>query len=102
MGLYRIAVFIFLLPHVVQMTEISPGFKIRITSRGMELCKKMSIPILIDYSDRLDTIAKDSHDLIVCSLVKYETQKFVEQELGGITMPEMHGKKGNLQYSITE
>ncbi|XP_060724236.1 phospholipid transfer protein isoform X1 [Tachysurus vachellii] len=71
MGLYRMAIFIFLLPHMAQMTEISPGFKIRITSRGLEL-------------------------------LKHETQKFVEQELGDITMPEMHGKKGNLQYSITD
>ncbi|KAK3556913.1 hypothetical protein QTP70_022414 [Hemibagrus guttatus] len=71
MGLYRMTIFIFLLPHMAQMTEISPGFKIRITSRGLEL-------------------------------LKHETQKFVEQELGGITMPEMHGMKGNLQYSITD
>ncbi|XP_053354699.1 phospholipid transfer protein [Clarias gariepinus] len=71
MGLWGIAVLIFLLPHMAQMTEISPGFKIRITSRGLEL-------------------------------LKYETQKFVEEELGGITMPEMHGKRGNLQYSLTD
>ncbi|KAB5584003.1 hypothetical protein PHYPO_G00102370 [Pangasianodon hypophthalmus] len=71
MGLWGMAVIIFLLPHMAQMTEISPGFKIRITSRGLEL-------------------------------LKHETQKFVEQELGGITMPEMHGKKGNLQYSIKD
>ncbi|XP_060775333.1 phospholipid transfer protein [Neoarius graeffei] len=70
MGLWGMAVILFLLPHMAQMTEISPGFKIRITSRGLEL-------------------------------LKHETQKFVEQELGGITMPEMHGKNGNLQYSIT-
>uniref|UniRef100_A0AAR2KGW6 Lipid-binding serum glycoprotein C-terminal domain-containing protein n=1 Tax=Pygocentrus nattereri TaxID=42514 RepID=A0AAR2KGW6_PYGNA len=31
-----------------------------------------------------------------------KTQKFVEQELGNITMPEMHGKEGRFQYSITE
>uniref|UniRef100_A0A4W4EVM6 Phospholipid transfer protein n=1 Tax=Electrophorus electricus TaxID=8005 RepID=A0A4W4EVM6_ELEEL len=34
--------------------------------------------------------------------VKHETQKFVEEELGNITMPEMHGKEGSFQYSITD
>ncbi|XP_053491753.1 phospholipid transfer protein [Ictalurus furcatus] len=71
MGLWGMAIIIVLLPHMAQMTEISPGFKIRITSRGLEL-------------------------------LKLETQKFVEEELGGITMPEMHGMNGNLQYSITD
>uniref|UniRef100_A0AAR2M0L1 Phospholipid transfer protein n=1 Tax=Pygocentrus nattereri TaxID=42514 RepID=A0AAR2M0L1_PYGNA len=40
--------------------------------------------------------------LVLFSTVKYETQKFVEQELGNITMPEMHGKEGRFQYSITD
>uniref|UniRef100_A0AAR2JZ92 Phospholipid transfer protein n=1 Tax=Pygocentrus nattereri TaxID=42514 RepID=A0AAR2JZ92_PYGNA len=65
------ATIIFLLPLVAKMTEIPPGCKIRITSKGLEM-------------------------------LKYETQKFVEQELGNITMPEMHGKEGRFQYSITD
>ncbi|KAI5619568.1 phospholipid transfer protein precursor [Silurus asotus] len=71
MGLWGMVVFICLLPHMAEMTDIFPGFKIRITSKGLEL-------------------------------LKHETQKFVEQELGGISMPEMHGVNGNLQYSITD
>ena len=35
-------------------------------------------------------------------LVKYETQKFVEEELSNISMPEMKGKEGRFQYTITE
>uniref|UniRef100_A0AAY4EGW8 Phospholipid transfer protein n=1 Tax=Denticeps clupeoides TaxID=299321 RepID=A0AAY4EGW8_9TELE len=35
-------------------------------------------------------------------MLKYETQKFVEEELSNMTMPEMHGKDGNFQYSIKE
>lgn len=34
--------------------------------------------------------------------VKSETQKFVEEELSNITMPEMKGKEGRFQYTITE
>ena len=34
--------------------------------------------------------------------VKYETQKFVEEELSNITMPEMKGKEGRFQYTIKE
>ncbi|KAI5109058.1 phospholipid transfer protein precursor, partial [Silurus meridionalis] len=68
---WMMVVFISLLPHMAEMTDIFPGFKIRITSKGLELLKQ-------------------------------ETQKFVEQELGGISMPEMHGVNGNLQYSITD
>ena len=35
-------------------------------------------------------------------LVKFETQKFVEEELSNISMPEMKGKEGRFQYTITE
>lgn len=40
----------------------------------------------------------------LCSVftVKFETQKFVEEELSNITMPEMKGKEGRFQYTITE
>lgn len=34
--------------------------------------------------------------------VKFETQKFVEEELSNINMPEMKGKEGRFQYTITE
>lgn len=113
MGLWGMAIIIVLLPHMAQMTEISPGFKIRITSRGLELCMKTIIHILIKYSARPEmyvTFRSDQqlffwftlNGLVVLSLVKLETQKFVEEELGGIAMPEMHGMNGNLQYSITE
>lgn len=34
--------------------------------------------------------------------VKYETQKFVEEELSNISMPEMKGEDGRFQYTITE
>lgn len=34
--------------------------------------------------------------------VKFETQKFVEEEISNITMPEMKGKEGRFQYTITE
>ncbi|XP_062852734.1 phospholipid transfer protein [Trichomycterus rosablanca] len=71
MGLCGISIIFLLLPLMSHMTEVSPGFKIRITSRGLEM-------------------------------LKYETQRFVEHELAGITMPEMHGKNGNLHYSITD
>ncbi|XP_076870065.1 phospholipid transfer protein [Brachyhypopomus gauderio] len=71
MELYGRAVIIFLLPLMAYMTEVPPGCKIRITSRGLEMLKR-------------------------------EAQKFVEEELGNITMPEMHGKEGNFQYSITD
>uniref|UniRef100_A0A4W4ETD7 Phospholipid transfer protein n=1 Tax=Electrophorus electricus TaxID=8005 RepID=A0A4W4ETD7_ELEEL len=67
----QLAIIIFLLPLVANMTEIPPGCKIRITSRGLDM-------------------------------LKHETQKFVEEELGNITMPEMHGKEGSFQYSITD
>ncbi|XP_046892735.1 phospholipid transfer protein isoform X1 [Hypomesus transpacificus] len=35
-------------------------------------------------------------------MLKYETQKFVEEELSNITMPEMKGKEGRFQYTIKE
>ncbi|XP_040058555.1 phospholipid transfer protein [Gasterosteus aculeatus] len=34
-------------------------------------------------------------------MLKFETQKFVEEELSNITMPEMKGKEGRFQYTIT-
>uniref|UniRef100_A0A671USX6 Phospholipid transfer protein n=1 Tax=Sparus aurata TaxID=8175 RepID=A0A671USX6_SPAAU len=34
--------------------------------------------------------------------VKFETQKFVEEELSNINMPEMKGKEGRFQYTITD
>ena len=40
--------------------------------------------------------------LQMCFPVKYETQKFVEEELSNITMPEMKGKEGRFQYTIKE
>uniref|UniRef100_A0A8B9KI15 Phospholipid transfer protein n=1 Tax=Astyanax mexicanus TaxID=7994 RepID=A0A8B9KI15_ASTMX len=70
MGVYGAAIIFLLLPLVAKMSEIPPGCKIRITSKGLEM-------------------------------LKHETQKFVEEELGNITMPEMHGKEGRFQYSIT-
>ncbi|XP_049335444.1 phospholipid transfer protein [Astyanax mexicanus] len=70
MGVYGAAIIFLLLPLVAKMSEIPPGCKIRITSKGLEM-------------------------------LKHETQKFVEEELGHITMPEMHGKEGRFQYSIT-
>lgn len=33
-------------------------------------------------------------------MLKYETQKFVEEELSNITMPAMQGKEGRFQYTI--
>uniref|UniRef100_A0AAQ6IIG1 Phospholipid transfer protein n=1 Tax=Anabas testudineus TaxID=64144 RepID=A0AAQ6IIG1_ANATE len=35
-------------------------------------------------------------------MLKFETQKFVEEELSNITMPEMKGKEGRFQYTITD
>lgn len=35
-------------------------------------------------------------------MLKHETQKFVEEELSNITMPEMQGKEGRFQYTIKE
>ncbi|XP_023265246.1 phospholipid transfer protein [Seriola lalandi dorsalis] len=35
-------------------------------------------------------------------MLKYETQKFVEEELTNISMPEMKGKDGRFQYTITD
>ncbi|KAM9859635.1 phospholipid transfer protein [Aulostomus maculatus] len=35
-------------------------------------------------------------------MLKFETQKFVEEELGNITMPEMQGNEGRFQYNITD
>lgn len=34
--------------------------------------------------------------------VKLETQKFVEEELSNISMPEMEGKEGRFKYNITD
>uniref|UniRef100_A0A669DEV4 Phospholipid transfer protein n=1 Tax=Oreochromis niloticus TaxID=8128 RepID=A0A669DEV4_ORENI len=34
--------------------------------------------------------------------LKYETQKFVEEELSNISMPEMKGEEGRFQYTITD
>lgn len=43
-------------------------------------------------------------EVLLCfvSPVKFETQKFVEEELSNITMPEMKGKEGRFQYTITK
>ncbi|KAJ8358604.1 hypothetical protein SKAU_G00151290 [Synaphobranchus kaupii] len=35
-------------------------------------------------------------------MLKTETQRFVEEELGNMTMPEMQGKDGRFQYTIKE
>ncbi|XP_036958402.1 phospholipid transfer protein isoform X1 [Acanthopagrus latus] len=35
-------------------------------------------------------------------MLKIETQKFVEEELSNINMPEMKGKEGRFQYTITD
>uniref|UniRef100_A0A3Q3BUQ8 Phospholipid transfer protein n=1 Tax=Haplochromis burtoni TaxID=8153 RepID=A0A3Q3BUQ8_HAPBU len=35
-------------------------------------------------------------------MLKYETQKFVEEELSNISMPEMKGEDGRFQYTITD
>lgn len=35
-------------------------------------------------------------------MLKFETQKFVAEELSNITMPEMKGKEGRFQYTITD
>ncbi|XP_004558987.1 phospholipid transfer protein [Maylandia zebra] len=35
-------------------------------------------------------------------MLKYETQKFVEEELSNISMPEMKGEEGRFQYTITD
>ncbi|KAM6927875.1 phospholipid transfer protein [Xenentodon cancila] len=35
-------------------------------------------------------------------MLKFETQKFVEEELSNISMPEMMGKEGRFQYTITD
>lgn len=35
-------------------------------------------------------------------MLKSETQKFVEEELSNISMPDMKGKEGRFQYTITE
>lgn len=35
-------------------------------------------------------------------MLKFETQKFVEEELANITMPEMRGDEGRFQYTITD
>ncbi|XP_030274421.1 phospholipid transfer protein [Sparus aurata] len=35
-------------------------------------------------------------------MLKFETQKFVEEELSNINMPEMKGKEGRFQYTITD
>lgn len=35
-------------------------------------------------------------------MLKFETQKFVEEELTNISMPEMEGKEGRFQYTITD
>ncbi|XP_045885327.1 phospholipid transfer protein [Micropterus dolomieu] len=35
-------------------------------------------------------------------MLKFETQKFVQEELGNISMPEMNGIEGRFQYNITD
>ncbi|XP_028432149.1 phospholipid transfer protein isoform X2 [Perca flavescens] len=35
-------------------------------------------------------------------MLKFETQRFVEEELSNISMPEMMGKEGRFQYTITD
>uniref|UniRef100_A0A7N8WR12 Phospholipid transfer protein n=1 Tax=Mastacembelus armatus TaxID=205130 RepID=A0A7N8WR12_9TELE len=44
------------------------------------------------------------HGGLLCFVfsVKLETQKFVEEELSNISMPEMKGKEGRFQYTITD
>uniref|UniRef100_A0A3B4F174 Phospholipid transfer protein-like n=2 Tax=Pundamilia nyererei TaxID=303518 RepID=A0A3B4F174_9CICH len=53
----------------------------------------------------LSSVLMDSQsDPPVCFVftVKYETQKFVEEELSNISMPEMKGEDGRFQYTITD
>ena len=47
-----------------------------------------------------NTISRNS--LFFVLSVKFETQKFVEEELSNISIPEMEGKDGRFQYTITE
>ncbi|KAM9800574.1 LOW QUALITY PROTEIN: phospholipid transfer protein [Syngnathus typhle] len=35
-------------------------------------------------------------------MLKWETQKFVAEELSNISMPEMSGKEGNFQYTVSD
>ncbi|XP_062271076.1 phospholipid transfer protein isoform X1 [Scomber scombrus] len=35
-------------------------------------------------------------------MLRFETQRFVEEELGNINMPEMQGSEGRFQYNITD
>ncbi|XP_076025467.1 phospholipid transfer protein [Genypterus blacodes] len=35
-------------------------------------------------------------------MLRFETEKFVEEELSNITMPEMKGKEGRFQYTISD
>ncbi|XP_042370908.1 phospholipid transfer protein-like [Plectropomus leopardus] len=35
-------------------------------------------------------------------MLKSETEKFVEEELSNISMPEMKGQEGRFQYTITD
>ncbi|XP_062266339.1 phospholipid transfer protein [Platichthys flesus] len=35
-------------------------------------------------------------------MLKFETQRFVEEEISNISMPEMSGKEGRFQYTITD
>uniref|UniRef100_A0A7N6F5I2 Phospholipid transfer protein n=1 Tax=Anabas testudineus TaxID=64144 RepID=A0A7N6F5I2_ANATE len=52
----------------------------------------------------ISSSSSSSSSNILCSAftVKFETQKFVEEELSNITMPEMKGKEGRFQYTITD
>lgn len=121
-----------------------PGCKIRITDRGLEMCKRRSFNHAVIYYGQVWSVW---HFLLMCMCtcnlgdkvghfvfcfsynqrptvhlvgtnwnvfvpfavmtvfvfsVKFETQKFVEEELSNITMPEMKGKEGRFQYTITE
>uniref|UniRef100_A0A672FGE5 Phospholipid transfer protein n=1 Tax=Salarias fasciatus TaxID=181472 RepID=A0A672FGE5_SALFA len=40
--------------------------------------------------------------VIYADILKTETEKFVEEELSNISMPEMKGKDGRFQYTITD
>lgn len=48
MGVYGPLIVIILLPLVAKMTEIPPGCKIRITSKGLELRKTSTVYIILD------------------------------------------------------
>ncbi|XP_041080728.1 phospholipid transfer protein-like [Polyodon spathula] len=69
MAQWKAAVFI-LVSVIVMAAAFTPGCKIRITARGLELLKQESL-------------------------------KFVEEELENITIPDLSGKEGRFQYTIS-